>query len=663
MTNESSRKTDTLIIGFGLTTIPLIRELERTGSDYTVISSGPNIWEQLEAAGRLDFDLVSSYMSSVYSFELARTKNTESRFPTAREFHEFIKRYKADHRQKVVEDWVTEVENREAGSVVHTRSGAIYEANNIVIGTAFRRKIHHSILNYDFEHARGRTVVITTMGDSANMFVSKLLGGDNRIILVSNGFFCLDKLINHHGVAFALDDVEMHNVGNISGYLYKMVLPQGQIMASSNPRTSKPFLGSNLYMRYPFAIRDLDLTPALNMGRGSPFNPNLPNGLRITKYWPIDTYKESFEDTLEESIRSGYLLNDIAYLIDRKIVELWPRQEVFIDRENRVLRWRDQVVQFDDIIESDQEAPNLPPITIERPGQPSCRYEYYYRDCFMGLMPRDLPNTYFIGYARAMTGGVNNVSEMQCIFTHKMITDAAFRKEITRNLDERIAAYNGTQYPSKVRSGADNLVFYGQYNEIVARLMGIESKFSQCRSLEDVGIHFFFPNTIGKYRQRGPYAVEGMEEVIRSIHRSHRGFSISSTQVLNFVLMLVTAIVAIVQMFRADWIPLSITVLLLLVAFFGPALPLINTNSNRINHITNPLMVLGLGATLWLGHPLVPLASLGLGFVVVYICRKLAISRVWFNDLQFKSRPEFDQFYARYIETFRKVHHPSADDD
>ena len=56
--NEIPTKTETLIVGFGLTAIPLIRELERSGRDYTIISSGDNIWRKLEQAGRLDFDLV-----------------------------------------------------------------------------------------------------------------------------------------------------------------------------------------------------------------------------------------------------------------------------------------------------------------------------------------------------------------------------------------------------------------------------------------------------------------------------------------------------------------------------------------------------------------------------------------------------------------------------
>ncbi len=655
--SESAKKVDTLIIGFGLTAIPLIRELERSGHDYTVISAGPSIWDRLEQADRLDFDLVSSYMSSVYSFELARTKATQSRFPTAKEYHAFIKSYQQQFAANVVEDWVTEVENHETHSRVSTKSGTTYEAKNLVIATGFQRKVHGSILEYDFEQAQGRTVVITTMGDSANLLISKLVPRDNRIILLNHGFFCLDKLVTHRGTAFALDDVEMHNIGNLSGYLYKMVTPQGQILAANNPALCKPFLGGNLFVEHPLTCRDLDRTPALNMGRGSPFTPRLPNGLKITKYWPIDAYKESFESTLEQSITDGYLLSDIAYFIDRGLVELWPMKEASLDREHRVVRWKDEVVEYDDLIEGDQEVPQLPTIKVVRPGQPSYDYQYFYRDCFLGILPRELPNTFLLGYTRPMTGGLNNVAEMQCLLTHKIVTDDRFREEITGNLAARIEAYNALYYVNGLRHGSDNLVFYGQYSERVARLLGIESRLSQCRSLEDVSIHYYFPNTPCKYRRRGPYAVEGLAALVPEIHRAHDGFSISSSQVHNYCLMLATAVAALVQLYRTQLVPFPLWVFLplLLLVFLGPVLPLVNANSNRINTITNSTMLIGLGLTVWLGHPLVPLASLALNFLVVYVCRKLGISRPWFNDLRFKQKPEYAEFYTRYRAAFRKI--------
>ena len=66
---------EVLIIGFGFSAIPLIRELERDGINYAVVSNGEgSIWDRLEKHGRLDFDLVSSVHSSLYSFELVKSR-------------------------------------------------------------------------------------------------------------------------------------------------------------------------------------------------------------------------------------------------------------------------------------------------------------------------------------------------------------------------------------------------------------------------------------------------------------------------------------------------------------------------------------------------------------------------------------------------------------
>ena len=45
--------TDVLIVGFGLSAIPLIIELEQDRGDYAVVSDGESIWDRLEKNGRL----------------------------------------------------------------------------------------------------------------------------------------------------------------------------------------------------------------------------------------------------------------------------------------------------------------------------------------------------------------------------------------------------------------------------------------------------------------------------------------------------------------------------------------------------------------------------------------------------------------------------------
>src|SRR5262245_46798097 len=85
--------TRVLIIGFGFSAIPLIRELERDGIDYVVVSDGEgSIWDRLERHGRLDFDMVSSMHTSLYSFELVN-REVKDRYPTTKEYGALIKKY------------------------------------------------------------------------------------------------------------------------------------------------------------------------------------------------------------------------------------------------------------------------------------------------------------------------------------------------------------------------------------------------------------------------------------------------------------------------------------------------------------------------------------------------------------------------------------------
>ena len=117
--------TEVLIIGFGFfSVIPLLRELERDGIDYVVVSGGDSIWDKLEKHARLDFDMVSSMHSSLYSFELVE-RDSKDRYLPVQEFQAFIKKYLAQYNSKVINDWVTLVENHASHSIVHTRSGRV----------------------------------------------------------------------------------------------------------------------------------------------------------------------------------------------------------------------------------------------------------------------------------------------------------------------------------------------------------------------------------------------------------------------------------------------------------------------------------------------------------------------------------------------------------
>jgi hypothetical protein len=485
------------IIGFGFTALPLVRELDATGTDYQIISDGDNAWVGLDKKGRLDFDLVSNYLSSFYSFDLVNDFDKDY-YPTSREFYEMHRRWRKVYEDKITKDIVTRVDNFEDHSEIHTKSGEIIKARHVVFSTGFRRSIHASLTNIDYTMTE-KTIVLDTIGDSANLIISKLLPGNNKIIIRTKGFEALDKVIPIAGLTFTLDQLEFHNFRYVSQAHYSSII---------TGRT-----GDNPYVlggQFPNTVRNMDHFTT----KSTPSSGNI-----VIKYWPIDMYAKEFGENLEDNIEKGYLLNDLALWISTGRVIVVPH-DTPIDLDKKTITYGGVERSFDLHVTGDGERPGLPPIMIDG----TTPYEYKFRENYMGLIPSKLSNVYTIGYTRPMTGGVANITEMQGLFAHKLITQPDFRKEIRHNLEERIDKYNAHYYGTTAPSKSDHSVYYGFYTDDVARLIGIDFKPEECKTMKDLVFYYAFPNNAFKYRLKGEYAVEGIDKVIDRINEQYKDF-------------------------------------------------------------------------------------------------------------------------------------------
>lgn len=490
---------DVCIIGFGLSSIPLIRELERTGTSFQVISGeDDSVWDRLADKDQLDFNLVTSYHTSFYSFALAADYERDF-YPTARQFYEMHKRWRAEYGDRVIRDYVAKVENLKDRSIITTRSGSTYEAKHLVVATGFERSMNRMLADFDYNVAN-KTFVFGSMGDSANMMIAKLVPNNNKIIIRMSGFTALDqelRLSEHPPLA--LDQFEFHNLRYVSPKLFSRTL-----MTPVYPElTAHPAVFFN---QFPLVRRDFSWVS--NDGA-------LPNGLLTIKYWPIDHYQREFGDDLEKSIEQGYLLNDIAmWMHTGKVVVVPP--DTPIDIENKSIRYAGVEKPFDRYIKGDTERPRLPAI-VDAQGK---TYEYSYRSTFMGVVPRELDNVYFLGYTRPFTGGQANIAEMQSLLIHKLATQDEFHRRIHANLDECIDAYNRYYYGDCPPRRVDHIVVYGQYTDDIARIIGIDHKPQDCESLEDLIFYYVFPNNAFKYRARGEYSVSGVDELIEKVKKN-----------------------------------------------------------------------------------------------------------------------------------------------
>ncbi len=674
------REVKTIIVGFGFSCVPLLRELDRTGDEYMIISEKiPNpIWDNLKRNGRLDFDLVSSYQTSFYSFDQAKKFQDEGAtadgYPTAKEFHDMHLAYYAQYKDRLVSDEVQRIDNHDGYSEVHTVSGAVYRADNVVVSTGFRRNIHDSLNKFDYS-TTGKTIVFNTIGDSSNLMIAKLVANDNKIICLGNGFNALDKMFEINKQTVTLDQIEYHNVAFLFPNIYRamiggssifplVMLSLGYIHTGLGRFLYKLFLGIGklvspyfFQFAYPQTIRALKVN-LKRLRSAMPF----PNGVIAIKYWPVDGYSKFFGKNLKESIKTGYLLNDLPLFIDQGLVEYWSKADIEVDHEQKKMRNRvtGKEVMFDHFIDGGPENPRLPEILRHGPGGAQA-FEYIYRNNYLGVIPRALSNIFFLGYTRPTTGGLANMTEMQGLLAHRMIFDLPFKQDVYRTLPERLETYNTRYYYTDQPARTDHLVFYGFYTEEVARALGIDIKLRECRSLREVSQYIFFPNNAFKYRQIGLYKVDGCDKLVNYIDDAHHGWAGIKMRLLTFGMYHLICFSAILMFYLNHAINLPTFLALAAAQYvfnFVAVTPTVHSQSfvasAPYSYLRLAFLVLGFIAMLVYG-PVWSFAVIGADFLWSFLVRtfKPERARLTFNDLKIKR--QYKPFLAEYLKTYREA--------
>jgi hypothetical protein len=674
------RDVKTLIVGFGFSCVALLRELDRTGEDYLIISEKiPNpIWANLKRNGRLDFDLVSSYNTSFYSFDQAERFTSGNGFvdgyPIASEYHDMHLAYHEKYKDRIVGDDVTRIDNHEGFSLVHTGSGTVYRAENVVVSTGFRRNIHNAL--NEFEYAiSGKTVVFNTIGDSSNLMIAKLVAKKNRIICLGNGFNALDKMFQINKQTVTLDQIEYHNIAFLFPNIYRAMISGNSVfplvmlaLSFIHTRLGRLLYGAFLSIgkfispslfafAYPQTIRPL----RVNLKRFRKAMP-FPNGVIAIKYWPVDGYSKFFGNNLKESIRKGYLLNDLPMFIDQGLVEYWSKKEVEVDHERKIVRNKvtGHEVSFDHFIDGGPENPRLPQIVNYANGPPSI-HEYVYRENYLGSVPKRLSNVFFIGYTRPTTGGLANITEMQCLLVHKLIFSAAFKNSVYDTIEARLEAYNTRYYYTDEPTKTDHLVFYGFYTEEVARAIGIDVKLSSCRSFRDVSKYVFFPNNAFKYRQKGEYRVDGCAELVEHIDCEHHRWAGLKMRFLTFGMYHAMLFTTMLMLYLKQSIGLPVFALVTLAQYlfsFVFVTPTVHSQSfiasAPYSYLRLSLLVAGFAAIVTWG-PVCYLPVMAADFLLSYLVRAFLPerARLTFNDLKIKRR--YKPFLNLYLETYREL--------
>ena len=656
------RETDILLVGFGFSAVPLLRELDLSGVSYTILSEKDgSIWAALARSDGLDFDLVSSYYTSFYTFDLVEDFS-EDRYPTAREFYDMHLRYYRKYQDRIIVGRVTLIENKADHSIVHTQSGDGIKAKHVVISTAFRRRMNEAVTNFDCS-IRNKTVVINSIGDSANLLISKLVTGDNRIVCLQNGFLALDKLFYMGDISYSLDQLEAHQTARSFPRLYGAVirfnfLPMVKIFPNLKPiaaymalvRWIQHVLG-RIFTPEHFHVRFGDTRRGYAADR--PPKAHVPNGMIAIKYWPIDTYVRQFSEDLPERIKQGFLLNDLVYFVSEGLVTLWDKDKTTIDEVGNTVECNGESIHYDYLIQGDAEFPRLPRITYQKAGQ-TVDYEYVYRDNYLGVIPRVLSNVYLLGYTRPLTGGLSNMTEMQSLLIHRMLTDAPFRSGMLARLDEKIDVYNRRYYLTPTPGPRDHLTYYGFYTDDVARELGIEVRLKSCRSFRDVAKYLCYPNNADKFRQTGPYKIDKCAEFVDHVFTQHKGFKLVWQLAFTYLGYQLLAVAVAASLFLHGWInayALAAAVVFQLLFGYWAMIPVTNSCPFFGAKLLSFLLYIPM-----LFHPVSALLIFPIDFLATYVLRQLPGARYPFNDL--KNKKKYREFYEQYKEVYNRVRRP-----
>lgn len=669
-----AREIDVLIVGGGFSTMALIRELDASGITWLMVSEMTPIWLQLEEADTLDFDLVSSLQSSVYSFELVEMLKEQGEdfkdgFPTARQYYAIHKKYAQRYADHIYSGKVDSIDNHPDHSIVHLESGEQFRAKHVVVATAFRRKMNSNLKQIRIDESfAGKSVAVAATGDSSNLLIARLVAHGAKVHLVSNGFIILDKMFAtfspfDDGPRFVpLDQLECHNFSEITKWGYRAFIDGGYIHGLIHHRFAKIFDRDSLGVRHPKSIR-----PSQEMNGFFKARAPIENGHIAIKYWPIDVYKRYCEATLEQKISEGYLINDLPFFLEHGHVKLWDKSATTIDRAAKTISEAGETAAFDLIIDGDNEEPAIPDIRMHG-GEEADSFAYKAREQYFGVVSPQLDNIYTIGFTRPFTGGLNNITEMQCLLVHRMIAEPDFRDQINSNLSQRISDYNATYYTNRPEKRTDHLVWYGTFTDEIAKLLGIRPSRKEVAAKNGLMRYFMFPNNVFRFRETGRYAVEGVSELIEHTAKQYHDYKVLALLVIRYPFFELLALGTILLAPVPWWLKIPAAIIhnrlpftAILVGKFG--LPTRDSKAifNYRKAISFPVLAYPLlAAIIWAAAGMNAAFGFSAGLLAyVYAMIHLGTAKGWnrkfFNDMKSKRSPEMIGFFERYRAVFGRV--------
>lgn len=465
---------DVCVVGLGVSSLALLRLLVRSHKSFVVISERDfGVWSRL-AEHDDDFDLLSSNAVAGFSwweFDL------DFHFFTASDYY---RRLQADVgpevRSRTIRSRAVKYVERDDGSFdVHLQSESsapihcrhlVITAAQTVDGPGICETLQETL------ELRNKTVVIDGYGDTSNMYMSRLMLGENKVIFCTEHFQNLDKVFYMEGQSKGWAPLDMfepyqylakyNHERSYRSALCTAVSPYGNTWVSRLFRkktgldelmTPDDFYRDDL----PSAWRSHLLRTGVNAGFGLP-----------VKYWSIDSFFAHFDgEYRQKMLAHRMLLNDPYFFMKRGDLRVVHPKRVEWKGE-KLCEIDGEPVYVDRRIKAGIARPS--PVEINCAGDV---WTYNYTDCLYGLWNAKRPNVYFVGVERPTTGAFAGTSEIQCEFIHRLIDDPQFHAEFVEEFDTRLSSWKYNYLESgQEYKGLEHTQFTGMTNELISHALG-----------------------------------------------------------------------------------------------------------------------------------------------------------------------------------------------
>eukprot|EP00930_Biecheleria_cincta_P001057 TRINITY_DN102222_c0_g1_i1.p1 TRINITY_DN102222_c0_g1~~TRINITY_DN102222_c0_g1_i1.p1 ORF type:complete len:690 (+),score=84.51 TRINITY_DN102222_c0_g1_i1:54-2123(+) len=519
------------IVGLGVSSVPLIKELEQSGVGYCVVTSTAfGIWKKLHDAGE-NFDLVTTIESTNYSWW---SYDYDFPFYTAKDYYAKLQAELDDAilSKVIFKDIVYIRQDGDMFQIMGKDDELLASSSKLVhsIGFSPDQNIFSTLAKISSAETGGsKHFLVSGLSDTTNMYISRLVHAGHRVTVMCEHFHVLDKIGTIHGNAggpFDQYEPMQHWSGssaapNITGILVPLPIGGAKVGSPSWVIGKvQSYVASLVGLSEVIDLRKFDSVSQVKaQSLVNPTQIEVPGGLGyLVKQWPADEYAKYYNDPKyrEWMLKEHILLNDIYFFIQQGLVKVHKRCEV-VHLAGKRYSVAGEELEFDDVLGCSEASHKLLEIRGCKP--------YAYLDYLHGVWNRSYPNLFYLGTTRPYTGAFGCVSEMNALFVHRMITDRSFCTEMTKQFPslmhgQRILNYSSVSEPDKL-----HVQWAGMHCLRIARALGCDLSYGEAKKRGLVLEWMTGPITPLRCRITGPYAVpDAAERYKRSCQKIHTNF-------------------------------------------------------------------------------------------------------------------------------------------